>query len=353
MIFLQRSASSGLNRWLRCAVVVSGALISAFLGSKADAADSPLPSRPIVIAMVDTGLSLTAQQRYSPWIVGGADFIQHPFASADGDGIDADPTDPGDGVDAAFIDRNPTLCTGMPVSANTWHGDRILTLMHHLLASTPDNTPVRFMPVRVSGRCGVRLNDMVQGIRWAAGAPLAMQAPALPQPATIILLSLSGMGACPLILQQAIDAANARGVTVVVAAGNDGFHAGVVGAPGVCKGVVTVGELAADGTKARYSSVGPTVSVMVSPQTQEGSSFSAAAFAAWLAARLAAGHDEYAVDPDEHIEWRSAIRPFLPFNSTEAPPPVCKPPLQGKRCMCTVESGVCGAGWLSISTPLQ
>src|SRR5215468_10498565 len=88
---------------------------------------------------------------------------------------------------------------------------------------------VTIIPVRVLGKCGGELADIVSGIRWAAGI-----APAVAEdgtqitnqnPADIINMSLSIQVACPASMQAAIDAAVARGAVIVVAAGNKAKNA--------------------------------------------------------------------------------------------------------------------------------
>src|SRR5215468_7502013 len=81
---------------------------------------------------------------------------------------------------------------------------------------------VTIVPVRVLGRCGGELADIVSGIRWAAGIAPALNAAGQQivnrNPADIINMSLSIKAPCPASMQAAIDAAVARNVVVVVAA---------------------------------------------------------------------------------------------------------------------------------------
>ena len=53
----------------------------------------------------------------------------------------------------------------------------------------------KVLPVRVAGKCGAVLSDLLDGVRWAAGLPVA-GVPANPNPARVINLSYGGSGVC-------------------------------------------------------------------------------------------------------------------------------------------------------------
>ena len=77
------------------------------------------------------------------------------------------------------------------------------------------------LPVRVLGKCGGIDSDIIAGMRWAAGIPVA-GVPINPTPAQIINLSLGGSGACSAAYQAAVNEITAQGVLVVASVGNDG-----------------------------------------------------------------------------------------------------------------------------------
>ena len=115
--------------------------------------------------------------------------------------------------------------------------------------------------------CGGSLSDLTAAIRWAAGIAV----PGVPpnaHPAKIINLSLGyylGAGkTCALndpSLQSAInDVTTQKGVSVVVAAGNDNVDAKAF-SPASCNNTVTVAATARDNTKAWYSNFGPSIDV--------------------------------------------------------------------------------------------
>src|SRR5690606_39378830 len=94
----------------------------------------------------------------------GIDLINNPERGGDGDGIDADANDAGDrcGVSAE----------------NSYHGTHVAGTIG--AAATNDRVgvaggawDVTVIPVRVLGRCGGELADIVSAIRWAAGATTA------------------------------------------------------------------------------------------------------------------------------------------------------------------------------------
>ena len=117
---------------------------------------------------------------------------------------------------------------------------------------------VRLVPVRVLGKCGGQDSDIIAGMLWAAGISVP-GAPANPNPARVLNMSLGGAGACSSAYVDAITQINALGAVVVVAAGNDTGHA--VGTPGNCPGVITVAGLRHIGTKVGFSDLGPEVSI--------------------------------------------------------------------------------------------
>ncbi|MFT3904955.1 MAG: S8 family serine peptidase [Steroidobacteraceae bacterium] len=183
----------------------------------------------------------------------------------DGDGWDSDPTDPGDWIDATDLARSDGFFSGCGGGDNydeaepsSWHGTRtaglIGALTHNSLgiAGVAPNTLIE--PVRVLGKCGGYLADVIDAMRWAAGLSVS-GAPTNPYPAKVINLSLGSSVPCTDEEQSAIDDVIAAGVVVVASAGNDG---GPVNAPANCSGVLSVAGLRHNGEKVGYSSVSGT-----------------------------------------------------------------------------------------------
>ncbi|HSP37153.1 MAG TPA: S8 family serine peptidase [Frankiaceae bacterium] len=202
----------------------------------------------VVVAVLDTGI--TSHPDLAGQTVSGYDMIADPAISNDGNGRDADPSDPGDWSSAG---------------PSSWHGTHVSGT---IVASTGNDFGVagvapqaKVEPVRVLGTGGGYVSDAVAGIYWAAGLPVS-GVPLNANPARVINMSLDSYApqGCPVAEQDAINAATAAGVTVVVAAGNDAGQAADY-APGNCANVVTVAATGPTGSSASYSNVGPAVTL--------------------------------------------------------------------------------------------
>lgn len=207
-----------------------------------------------VVAVIDTGMlySDADQAKTHPDLAGkvvaGYDFISDPEMAGDGDGRDADAFDVGD----------------EPNGQPSYHGTHVAGT---IAAATDNGTGVagidwsaKLVNVRVLGVGGGTSADIADGILWAAGLPVS-GVPNNPQPAKVINMSLGGMGACSQLYQDAFTQASANGAIVVVAAGNDNMDASGF-RPASCSGVITVGAVGPEGTRAPYSNFGARVDVM-------------------------------------------------------------------------------------------
>lgn len=214
-------------------------------------------SRQVRVAVIDTGLDLTHPDiAASANIAPGIDLISNPERGGDGNGVDTDAQDAGDRCGAA--------------TENSYHGTHVAGTIG--AAATNDRVgvaggawDVTIVPIRVLGRCGGELADIVSGIRWAAGIAPAIGADGAQivnrNPADIINLSLTLQAPCPASMQSAIDAAVARGVVIVAAAGNKANQASLY-APANCNNVIVVGSGDALGNLAFYSNFGPQVDIV-------------------------------------------------------------------------------------------
>lgn len=203
----------------------------------------PTVNRRTRVAVVDTGArphpDLVANQLL------GHDFVSDVGMAGDGDGRDADPTDTGDFCDTAYH------------TDSSWHGLKVAGL----IAAEADNSldiaggaarHASVLHVRALGRCGGWLSDIADAVRWSAGADVD-GVPANPNPVRVVNLSLGTdvSVACPRYMQDAIDEALARRVTVVAAAGNDGVEG--LGVPANCGGVISVGAHTSSGDLTTYT----------------------------------------------------------------------------------------------------
>jgi serine protease len=217
-----------------------------------------------VIAVLDTGV--TSHPDLDANVLPGRDFVSTVEYAGDGNGWDADPHDPGDGVTAADRAAHPTLFADCPESESSWHGTTIAGMLAGLTNNGQYGAAMswdgRVVPVRVAGKCGAEVADIVDGMRWAAGLPVVTAQgttlPRNPNPARIVNISFGGSSACNAAYQETIDELRTAGVLVVAAAGNEN---GAVVRPASCRGVLAVGALNRDGFKASYSNFGPAVGI--------------------------------------------------------------------------------------------
>jgi serine protease len=221
----------------------------------------------VVVAIVDTGVRYEHPDLL-PDDAGGSllpgyDMVSDVAMANDGDGRDADASDPGDWLTAADLSRpgSSLFRCGSP-SASSWHGTQVAGIVGALanngigMAGTAPG--VRVLPVRVLGKCGGHDSDIIAGMRWAAGLNVP-DAPANPDPARVVNLSLGGQGLCSPAYQEAVDEIAGAGAVVVAAAGNSSGHG--VAVPANCRGVVAVVGLRHVGTKVGFSSLGEEVSI--------------------------------------------------------------------------------------------
>ncbi|WP_084398454.1 S8 family peptidase [Henriciella aquimarina] len=216
-------------------------------------------SEEVVVAVVDTGLEMAHPDiKDSPNVAPGWDMVTDVDMANDGDSRDPDANDPGD------------KCPDEFVYEDTFHGTHVAGTIG---ASVTNNAAgvaggawnVKIVPVRALGKCGGRLSDINDAIRWAGG--LIPEYDELgneiwnDNPADVINLSIGLFRFCPASMQDAIDAVVERGVVVVAAAGNDKVSTQYY-APGGCNNVVAVAAGDARGMMAPYSNYGAEVDLM-------------------------------------------------------------------------------------------
>jgi len=219
----------------------------------------------VVVAVLDTGVRYDHPdlQRSSAGgkLLPGYDFVRNSLGN-DGDGADADASDPGDWVTQADVDSGMFGAAMCDVDASSWHGTEVSGIVGALanngagIAGT--SWHARVLPVRVLGKCGGFSSDIIAGMRWAAGLAVP-NVPANPTPARVLNLSLGGEGACDAAYQSAVNDVLAAGAVIVTSAGNNAGHA--VGSPANCSGVVAVGGLRHIGSKVGFSNLGSEVTL--------------------------------------------------------------------------------------------
>lgn len=220
----------------------------------------------VVVAVLDTGVRFEhpdlGRVANGGQLLPGYDMVTNSAVANDGDGPDADPSDPGDWISTA--DAATSTFTACDVSGSSWHG----TSTAALVAAAANTSPatgmagaapgVRVLPVRVLGKCFGRDSDIINGMLWAAG----ISVPGLPvnaNPAKVINMSLGGGISCQTNYQDAVNQIVARGVTIVAAAGNSA--GGPVSEPANCRGVVAVLALRHAGSKVGFSDLGSEIAI--------------------------------------------------------------------------------------------
>lgn len=223
-----------------------------------------------VVAVLDSGI--TSHIETNARVLPGFDFVADPDYAGDGNGRDGDPQDPGDAVTDADRAALPAKFGGCPAApTSSWHG----TTLAGQLAAVSNNTEgvaaahwqALVVPVRVAGKCGASVGDIIDGLRWAAGLPVT-GAPANAHPARVIVLSYGSAEACDAnstdpqvrdiarLYETALAEVRAQGALVIVAAGN---QRGAVGRPASCAGAFAVTAVNREGYKAAYANFGAAV----------------------------------------------------------------------------------------------
>lgn len=220
------------------------------------------------MAVLDSGI--TVHPELKDQLVAGYDFVSDATKSGDNDGIDDDPTDPGD--------WDQTCYTSTPNDKNcwsSWHGTHVAGI----IAAKQDSTGitgiapgVKIQPVRVLGSGGEgSAMDLGIAIMWSAGFTATeiaqalqtagridlSQLPTNKTPAKVINLSMAGPGSCPGVVQAAIENAQSKGAILVSAAGNGNENnvpqSNVSFYPTNCYGPVSVGATGYSNDAAFYS----------------------------------------------------------------------------------------------------
>ena len=203
-----------------------------------------------VVAVLDTGIRTHAD--LAGQTVAGYDMIADPWRANDGDGRDANPSDPGDFV-------SPDQVAGHCSERNSsWHGTHVSGIVvgvaNNAVGVFGTAPGAKIQAIRVLGRCGGSFTDIADGVTWASGGAV-LGTPANATPADVVNLSLGSNSTCPAFLQAAITAARVRGTLAVVAAGNGGVDA-AGHSPADCAGVVTVAAIDSAGKRGSFGQSG-------------------------------------------------------------------------------------------------
>ncbi|UZJ43934.1 S8 family serine peptidase [Marinimicrobium sp. C6131] len=201
-----------------------------------------------IIAVVDTGVILEHPDLQGQ-LRDGYDFIRDDERANDNQpGIDADPSDPGDGDS---------------LDPDSWHGTHVAGTV----AAASDNGEggagiawgAQIMPLRALGVGGGTSYDILQSVLYAAG--LENDSGTLPErPADIINLSLGGPGNSQVEADTFRQISEALGILVVASSGNENTAEPLF--PASYPTVISVGATTAAGQRAPYSNFGETLDVV-------------------------------------------------------------------------------------------
>jgi len=229
-------------------------------------------SSSMVVAVIDSGLVPHADIDSNILdtvgkVVPGYDMVSNTLVSNDGDARDSNPSDPGDWITAAESTNPASPYYGCPETDSTWHGTHVAGIIgarsNNGLGVAGIDWATSILPVRVLGKCGGLLSDIIDAIHWAVGSSVP-GVPTNTRPAKVLNLSLGGPGNCSAnpTLQSAITDAYNAGAVVVVAAGNANTNLNTTPyLPASCNNVITVAAVNRDGDRAFYSNYGTAVKI--------------------------------------------------------------------------------------------
>jgi serine protease len=208
--------------------------------------DTTTGSAEVIVAVVDTGI-LSGHPDLRGQLVAGYDFVRNASSARDGNGIDPNPEDTGNGGGAATSSFHGTHVSGTVAAAGN-NGIGVAGVAYDS----------RVMPLRALGADGSGTTyDVDQAIRYAAG--LANDSGTVPgRRASIINLSLGG---APFIQssQNLYRQVREAGVTIVASAGNEASSRASY--PAAYDGVISVAAVDAQRRRASYSNTGSTIDI--------------------------------------------------------------------------------------------
>ncbi len=200
-------------------------------------------SNTVIVAVIDSGVLLNHPDLENRLTSDGYDFISDPARARDGDGIDPDPDDPGDGS------------PGRSSFHGTHVSGTIAAETNNIIGVAGVTWSTRIMPLRAIGQGGGTDFDILQAVRYAAG--FDNDSGTLPaQKADIINLSLGGGSFSP-VAQELFTEIRGEGITVVAAAGNSASNTPFY--PAAYEGVLSVSAVDIKKDPAQYSNFGTTI----------------------------------------------------------------------------------------------
>jgi len=345
-------------------------------------------SSSIVVAVLDTGVRPEHPELINR-LLPGYNMVSDIPTGNDGEGRDADASDPGDWVTQSESSDPSGAFYECGAADSSWHGTQTTSLIgaasNNGIGMAGVAWGVKLLPVRVLGKCGGHDSDIIAGMQWAAGLPVP-GVPTNPTPARVINMSLGSNDTCP---QSYIDAINSitnksDPAVIVVAAGNSSGLA--VASPANCPGVIAVAGLRHIGTKVGFSDVGPEISIsapagncvnstsgmpclypilaatntglttpVASTYTDSfnygvGTSFAAPLVSGTVALMMSV---KPSLTPDQVLEiLQRTARPF-PISGAAATVQNCRAPNTHVQLECYCTASTCGAGMLDAAAAVS
>jgi len=193
----------------------------------------------VLFAVIDTGE--TAHPDLDDRQIAGYDFVLDPASAKDGNGLDADPTDEGDGTGLTPSSFHGTHVGGT-IGAETDNGQGVAGV----------TWSGRLMHLRALGAGGGTDFDLANALLYAAR--LANNSGTLPpERADVVNMSLGGPGTST-TLSNAVTQARNAGCVLVAASGNENTQ--TKSYPAAYNGVIAVGAVDLNGVRAPYSNYG-------------------------------------------------------------------------------------------------
>jgi serine protease len=211
---------------------------------------SPKPTRRPIVAIVDTGV--INHPDLDNMLVPGIDAISDPDMSLDGDGVDSNPIDiTVDGPGGTGFHGSHVAGTVAAETFNGTYGAGVAPM-------------ARLMTVRVLGKGGGTSNDIIQGMRWAAGLSNNTGIPSPAESADVFNLSLGSSSPCRQSYEETFREILALGKIIVVATGNDSERNQLVsvGSPANCASAIAVGATDARNGRSYYSNGGANLDIV-------------------------------------------------------------------------------------------
>lgn len=201
----------------------------------------------VVVAVVDSGVRFDHPDLSSKFTDDGFDFVSNTEMSLDGDGIDSDPTDPGDNPEGDSQFHGTHVAGTVAAVGNNGIG----------VAGVGGRT--RVMPMRTFGLNGEgTVYDILQAVRYAAGMSNSSgQTPH--SPADIINLSIGGTTYSQSEADLFEEIIFSRNIVVVAAAGNESRSISTY--PASYPGVISVSAVDFNARAAPYSNYGDHIDV--------------------------------------------------------------------------------------------